>query len=84
MLVLIIPFIFKSKEKIIKKDEICTKKNIKYQAIHWAISLAYCLSIALATLGGKSVVISLHSSLLVTREAIQIIILSVNILNLHK
>ena len=51
------------------------KINIKYQAIHWAISLAYCLSIALATLGGTNVVISLHSSLLVTREAIQIIIL---------
>ena len=31
MLVLIIPFVFKTKDKIIKKDEICTKKilNIK-------------------------------------------------------
>ena len=31
MLVLIIPFLFKTNDKIIKKDEICTKKilNIK-------------------------------------------------------
>ena len=27
MLVLIIPFVFKTKDKIIKKDEICTKKK---------------------------------------------------------
>ena len=77
MLVLIVPFIFKTKEKIIKKDEICTKKNIKYQAIHWAIGLGYSLSISFSALGGKDIIISLHFSLLVTREAAQIIILIV-------
>ena len=77
MLVLIFPFIFKTKEKIIKKDEICTKKNIKYQAIHWAIGLGYSLSISFSALGGKDIIISLHFSLLVTREAAQIIILIV-------
>ena len=75
MLVLIIPFVFKTKDKIIKKDEICTKNNIKYQAIHWAISAVFCLSVALASLGGNTVVISIHSSLLVTREVVEIIIL---------
>ena len=39
VLIITIPFIFKTKEKIIKKDEICTKKNIKYQAILWIINL---------------------------------------------
>ena len=77
MLVLIVPFIFKTKEKIIKKDEICTKKNIKYQAIHWAIGLGYSLSVGFSALGGKDIIISLHFSLLVTREAAQIIILIV-------
>ena len=77
MLVLIFPFIFKTKEKIIKKDEICTKKNIKYQAIHWAIGLGYSLSVGFSALGGKDIIISLHFSLLVTREAAQIIILIV-------
>ena len=81
MLVLIIPFVFKTKDKIIKKDEICTKNNIKYQAIHWAISAVFCLSVALASLGGNTVVISIHSSLLVTREVVEIIILPVKKIN---
>ena len=33
MMPIIIPFILKSKDKIIKTDEIYTKKNIKYHAI---------------------------------------------------
>ena len=51
------------------------KKNIKYQAIHWAINALFTLSVALTSLGGTSVVVSVHSSLLVTREVVEIIIL---------
>ena len=51
------------------------KKNIKYQAIHWAIILGYSLSVGFSAFGGKDIIISLHFSLLVTREAAQIIIL---------
>lgn len=47
MLVLIIPFFFKGRGKVIKKDEICTKTNIKYQAIFWAINLFYFMSAVL-------------------------------------
>ena len=76
MLVIIIPFIFRTKDKVIKKDEICTKKNIKYQAILWAINLVLYPVIGLVSFGGSdSSVISFHNSLLVTREAIEIIIL---------
>ena len=74
MLPIIIPFIFKSKDKIIKTDEICTKQNIKYQAILWFINLVLYISIVLTALGG-TVITSPHNSLLVTREAIEIIIL---------
>ena len=74
MLPIIIPFIFKSKDKIIKTDEICTKQNIKYQAILWFINLVLYISIVLTALGG-TVITSAHNSLLVTREAIEIIIL---------
>ena len=81
MLVLIIPFFFKGRGKVIKKDEICTKTNIKYQAIFWAINLFYFMSVFLVALGGSGVVISMHNSLLVTKEAFEIIILSVKIIN---
>ena len=74
LLIIIIPFIFKTKEKIIKKDEICTKKNIKYQAILWIINLVLFFFIRLASLKGSTIT-SLHNSLLATREAIEIIIL---------
>ena len=74
VLIIIIPFIFKTKEKIIKKDEICTKKNIKYQAILWIINLVLFFFIRLASLKGSTIT-SLHNSLLATREAIEIIIL---------
>ena len=85
MLVIIIPFIFRTKDKIIKKDEICTKKNIKYQAILWAINLVLYPVIGLVSFGGSdSSVISFHNSLLVTREAIEIIILSFKIINYLK
>ena len=83
MLVLIIPFIFKGKNKIIKRDEICTKQNIKYQAIFWTINLVYCASISLSAIGGRNVVFSVHNSLLVTREAVQIIILSPLFINIQ-
>ena len=75
MLVFIIPFLFKGKEKILKKDEICTRPNIKYQAILWSINLTLCISIGLASLGGSQIIISIHNTLLVTREAVEIIIL---------
>ena len=75
MLVLIIPFFFKGRGKVIKKDEICTKTNIKYQAIFWAINLFYFMSAVLVALGSSGVVISMHNSLLVTKEAFEIIIL---------
>ena len=61
-------------KKIIKTDEICTKQNIKYQAILWFINLVLYISIVLTALGG-TVITSPHNSLLVTREAIEIIIL---------
>ena len=75
MLVLIIPFFFKSKEKIIKKDEICTKNNIKYQAIYWFICLIFYLTVYLSTFLGSGIVVSTHNSLLVTKEAVEIIII---------
>lgn len=74
MMTIIIPFIFKSKDKIIKTDEICTKQNIKYHAILWVINLVLYIALILTAIGG-TVVTSPHNSLLVTREAIEIIIL---------
>jgi hypothetical protein len=71
MLVIIIPFIFKSKDKIIKRDEICTKNNIKYHAILWIISLMSSVAIIIAALEDTAIVISIHGSLLVTQEAAQ-------------
>ena len=76
MSVFIIPFLFKSKEKIIKKDEICTKNNIKYQAIFQTINFLFNLANATCHWTGRDVIFfSPHNSILSTREAVEIIIL---------
>ena len=75
MLVIIIPFLYKGKEKIIKRDEICTKNNIKYHAILWIISLLSSAAITIATLKDSNIVITIHGSLLISQEAAQIIII---------
>lgn len=75
MLELIIPFIIKDKNKVINMKEICTKQNIKYQAIIWIINFVLFIANALAIFGDLSPATSPHNSLLVTREIIEIICL---------
>ena len=74
MLGLAVPYVFRYQEKIIKKGEICIKKNIKYQAILWFINLLLYGSAFLSSTSNNSVN-TYHSTILSTREAIVIIIL---------
>ena len=76
MLGLAVPYIFRYQEKIIKKGEICIKKNIKYQAILWFISLLLYGSAFLSSSSNNSVK-TYHSTILSTREAIVIIFLTI-------
>ena len=75
MLVLAIPYIIKYKEKIIKKDEIFSKKNIKYQGFLWLISALLYGTISFNSFSNDNSLNAPHSEILCTKEAVEIIIL---------
>ena len=75
MLVILIPRLFGYKEKIIKKDEICTKKNLKYQGLLWLLNLLLYGSISVNSFSDSSTVTTPHNTILCTKEAIEIILL---------
>ena len=75
MLVLAIPYIIKYKEKIIKKDEIFSKKNIKYQGFLWLISALLYGTISFNSFSNDNSLNAPHSEILCSKEAVEIIIL---------
>ena len=59
----------------IKKGEICTKKNIKYQGLLWLINLLLYGNIAASSFIVVGSLDTPHNSILCTKEALEIILL---------
>lgn len=76
MSLMIIPYILKYKNPILKKN-ICNKKNIKYQTILFGADILLILLIGASSFLGNSteVVSNPHLSVLCTKEALEMIIL---------
>ena len=73
---LLIPKIFRFEDNIIKKGEICTKKNIKYQGLLWLINLLLYGIIATSSFIVVGSLDTPHNSILCTKEALEIILLT--------
>ena len=73
---LLIPKIFRFEDNIIKKGEICTKKNIKYQGLLWLINLLLYGNIAASSFIVVGSLDTPHNSILCTKEALEIILLT--------
>ncbi len=73
---LLIPKIFRFEDNIIKKGEICTKKNIKYQGLLWLINLLLYGNIATSSFIVVGSLDTPHNSILCTKEALEIILLT--------
>ena len=76
VITLLIPKIFKIQDHIIKKGEICTKQNIKYQGLLWLINLLLYGNIAISSLVVSGSIDTPHNAILCTKEAVEIIILT--------
>ena len=74
----LIPFIFKYERPKSLKDAIFNKKNMKYQAISWALVLIFSIFITGSAFQNKGDKIeNPHTSLLCTKEAVEMIFLTI-------